>query len=650
MQYRPEIDGLRAIAVTSVIAYHAGIQSFGGGFVGVDVFFVISGYLITSILLNDLKTGRFSIAHFYERRMRRILPALFIVMFACIPFAWFWMTPEDMRSLSKGLISTPLFISNFLFWKQSGYFDTANELKPLVHTWSLAVEEQFYILFPPLLLLIWRGGRRLVLGSLIIACVLSLLLAEWGVHRYPEFTFFMLPTRAWEIALGAIVAVCCPEHENRPHNQLVREVGGLLGFLLVLYAVVFYNQKTPFPGLSAVGPTIGTALIIIFATHRTYTGKLLGSKPFVSVGLVSYSAYLWHQPVFAFARITNEEVPTTSLMLLLTLVSFALAYLSWRFIEHPFRDRGQFSQRQIFVYGAIGSLCFITVGIIGQGAYQFTRFRGMSENQLSALQTAIPSPERVKCHTGGESYLPPPNACEYFGRNIKVAVFGDSHAVELAYALAMELKPYDIGIKQFSFSGCPPTHQAPALQTSCAKWTGQAIDYLEKNTAITTIVVSYRLNQYLFGKHEKTYPSLPNMVSESERSEIWSSYISLLRHLNDSGKQVIVVLQAPEVRKRPEDLIFKDRPPGSNIVSVPTEWWHRRNAYVMEHLHMVPRNIKIINPADFFCDEVNCYLTGDGTSYYFDDDHMSVAGSAIIARRIVELSIKSKQDRLFPYN
>jgi hypothetical protein len=328
-------------------------------------------------------------------------------------------------------------------------------------------------------------------------------------------------------------------------------------------------------------------------------------------------------------------------MWLLTFLSFGLAYISWRYIEQYFRDKNNFSQKQVFSYSIIVSLFFIAIGLLGQKAYQLTAYRGMTERQINALNTVTASPKRSECHTGEKNYLSPSNACEYFGRNIKIAVFGDSHAVELAYAFATELKSSDVGIKHFSFSGCKPTYQSEQNVTDCAKWTAEVIDYLKKNTTITTVIVSYRLNQYLFGKHEASYPSLPNIVSESERLQVWNSYIQLLNHLRQSEKKVIAVLQAPEVRKHPEDLIFKAYPHDREITSVPSDWWQRRNAFVLENIHKTPKDVVLINPTSLFCDDYNCHLTKNGKSLYFDDDHISVAGATVIAKHILNNHISS---------
>ena len=638
MPYIPQIDGLRAIAVLAVIAYHAGAVFFSGGFVGVDIFFVISGFLITSILLTDIENKSFSIAKFYERRIRRILPPLFLVMLTCLPLVWIWLTPGDMKDFSKSLISTSLFISNILFWKQSGYFDTTNELKPLIHTWSLAVEEQFYIFFPILLLLLSRYSKRftVTVSVLVSTLIASLIYAQWGVYHAPEYTFYMLTTRAWEILLGAITAIYLSGKPNPNHHPLLKEFGSLAGLLLIIYTITSYKIEYPFPGLYALPPTIGTVLIIVCGTRETYIGKLLSSAPLVWVGLLSYSVYLWHQPIFAFSRITSEKAPSTGLMWLLTLLSFGLAYLSWRYVEQPFRHKENFTQKQVFLYGMLGSLFFIAVGFIGQNAYRLTAYRGMSDRQINALNTAMESPKRSECHTGGENYLPPHQACEYFGKNIKVAVFGDSHAVELAYALASELKSSHIGVKHFSFSGCRPAYQSKNSNTDCARWTAETMNYLKQNTAITTVVLSYRLNQYLFGRHEASYPTLPNMISEEDRMDVWTSYTQLLQDLRASGKEVIAVLQAPEVRKRPEDLIFKAYPIDREIISVPTEWWHHRNAFVTERARTISKEIRLVDPATLFCDSYNCYLTNNGQSLYFDDDHMSVAGATLLAQHIIK--------------
>ena len=306
MDYRREIDGLRALAVLPVIFFHAGFPTFRGGFVGVDVFFVISGYLITTIILAELEQGKFSIINFYERRARRILPALFLVMFVCLPLAWLWLLPQEMKSFSQSLVAVSAFASNVLFWRTSGYFETAAELKPLLHTWSLAVEEQYYLLFPVFLMLTWRLGKRWIVGLLACVFVVSLAAAQWNAVAKPTATFFLLPTRGWELLVGAFVALYFSKDRNKIPAKLLCEVGGAVGFVLITYSIFAFDKQTPFPSFYALVPTIGTALIILYATQSTLVGQLLGNRVCVGVGLISYSAYLWHQPLFAFARLSTR--------------------------------------------------------------------------------------------------------------------------------------------------------------------------------------------------------------------------------------------------------------------------------------------------------------------------------------------------------
>jgi peptidoglycan/LPS O-acetylase OafA/YrhL len=234
MIYRKEIDGLRALAVLPVILFHAGFELFSGGFIGVDVFFVISGYLITTIILAELEQGKFSLINFYERRARRILPALFLVMFVCIPFAWFWLLPSDMKDFSQSLVAVSFFASNILFWRESGYFDAAAELKPLLHTWSLAVEEQYYVLFPLFLMLFWKLGKRWILLTLGLAFLASLALAQWAAYAKPSAAFYLLPTRGWELLIGAFTAFYLSQPKRKEFGKTAGEVGGCLGLALIL--------------------------------------------------------------------------------------------------------------------------------------------------------------------------------------------------------------------------------------------------------------------------------------------------------------------------------------------------------------------------------------------------------------------------------
>jgi peptidoglycan/LPS O-acetylase OafA/YrhL len=336
MKYRAEIDGLRALAIVPVVLYHAGFPAFGGGYVGVDVFFVISGYLITTIIADELAQGRFSLWHFYERRARRILPALFLVILTSLPFCWLWLMPRDLETFTKSVLAVVTFTSNFYFRTNTGYFETTAEFQPLLHTWSLAVEEQYYIFFPLFMMLIWRRSVVPILAVLLIA---SLILAEWMLAIDPTGAFFLLPSRVWELLIGALAALYLRKTGQPPVGRAVGETLAAVGIALIAIAILACDDSTRFPGISALPPTLGTVMVILFARDGGLVYRVLSQKPLVWIGLISYGTYLWHQPVFVLFQHRFGNVAFTDYVWPLVALSFALAYLGYRVVEQPFRRR-----------------------------------------------------------------------------------------------------------------------------------------------------------------------------------------------------------------------------------------------------------------------------------------------------------------------
>ncbi len=488
MDYRREIDGLRALAVLPVILFHAGFETFSGGFVGVDVFFVISGYLITTIILAELEQGKFSIVNFYERRARRILPALFLVMLVCIPFVWFWFLPSDIRDFSQSLVAISVFASNILFWRESGYFDTAAELKPLLHTWSLAVEEQFYVLFPVFLMLFWKLGKRWILVTLGIAFFASLAVAEWAAYVKPSAAFYLLPTRCWELLIGSFAAFYLSQTNRKGFSKAASEFSGWLGVTLILYSVFTFNKATPFPGLYALVPTIGTALIILFATHQTTVGKFVGNKSFVSVGLISYSAYLWHQPLFALARHRNLSEPSALVFIFLSFLSILLAYFSWRYVEVVFRKKNVIKRRGIFLASIIFSSFFITLGLLVHfkfstlESYLLSRFpedkREFYRNFLSITKKDTGDSHQIlsECRFNiiglNDEFESRIKNCEKkFGSG--VLILGDSHAIDLFNATTSKFS--DVFLIGITNGGCRP--HTPRLECQYDR----VLSYIKRN-------------------------------------------------------------------------------------------------------------------------------------------------------------------------
>ena len=633
MEYRREIDGLRAVAVLPVILFHAGFQLFGGGFVGVDIFFVISGYLITTILILELEGGQFSILNFYERRARRILPALFLLLLACLPFAWFWLVPDDLKGFSQSLVAVTAFASNILFWQQSDYFESSAEFKPLLHTWSLAVEEQFYLVFPLFLMAFWRRSQRMLLPVLAGTALASLGAAHWGVARDPCAAFFLLPTRGWELAIGALCACYLSRPGTGKHSPRTRELASLAGLGLIGFSIFAFSKYTPFPSLYALLPTVGAAMIILFAAPSTAVGKILGSRALVGVGLVSYSAYLWHQPVLAFARHRSVDGPSPALMASLVVLTMVLAYLSWRFVEKPFRNRSKFGRTQVFAFAIAGSLLFFSIGIVG---HKTDGMRSVKTTPLQqeVLRTVAASPKRAACHTKGRDYRKPQDACAFNAPDGEWAVFGDSHAVELAYALGEEVAGRHEGVRQFTFSGCTPAYRRPDANPGCSDWTRETVEFIAGDPHIKEVVVSYRIHSALFGDHEGIYPRLPDEFGDARRSAIWASYKTILSRFISAGKHVTVVLQAPELPRQIDKLIRHAGDPRT-VDGVTSEWWRRRSAYVEQRLAELPAGVHIVRPDALFCDAAHCYAVKDSKALYFDDDHMSTFGARLVAHGIV---------------
>ena len=381
MKYRAEIDGLRALAVVPVILFHAGFELFSGGFVGVDVFFVISGYLITTILIEDIENKRFSIVNFYERRARRILPALSFVMIFCVPFAWILLSDASLQKFGNGLIGVSLFLSNVVFWKQQGYFDESAELNPILHTWSLAVEEQYYVLFPIFLVLAWRFGKNRVFQMIVVMAAISLLLSEWGWRNKPTANFYLAPTRAWELFAGSIAAFIVQKQGVQKNNFLA-----LLGLAAIIFSIFVYDESTPFPSVYALMPVLGVVLLVLYAEKETLAAKFLSAKALVSIGLISYSAYLWHQPVLAFFRIYTNQIHLHWLVaLVLIIITFLLSYVSWRLVEKPFRNRSFINNFLLFTLSFIALMSLLVIGYAsnqGTIGWEYKLARQLSENNF----------------------------------------------------------------------------------------------------------------------------------------------------------------------------------------------------------------------------------------------------------------------------
>ena len=655
MIYRREIDGLRAVAVVPVILFHAGMSVFSGGYVGVDVFFVISGYLITSILIAELEQGTFSIARFYERRARRILPALFLVMLCCMPFAWMWMLPSELRDFSQSIVAVVFFASNILFWRQEGYFEPAAELKPLLHTWSLAVEEQYYLVFPVFLLLAWRFGRNRVFWAVCAIAAISLLASEWGWRNRPSANFYLAPTRIWELLIGSMCAFWLTGRQQRPSNLL-----SLIGLAMIAFANVSFDETIPFPSVYALVPVVGTALIIVFCSADTWVGRLLSARAFVGIGLISYSAYLWHQPLFAFARIRSVFEPSSFLMAALALLSLILAYLSWRYVEKPFRT-GKASilptRGAVFAASTAAAAVFVAIGAAGHFNNGFgTRFSA----QIAAFDKAKADRNASTCNFSELTYpAHPVNRClTQYGETAPVYLLGDNHAMAVSAELKQLLNSEQISHYDMSYSGCLPLEGFKRFDRGadlkCAQFNRETLAFARAKNAKTLVLTS----RFVLFHHGRRYNNGEGGIeagdidcvwvdvasrTESEcddparRARVLAAYETRIRALAQSFN-VVLVAPIPEAGWDVPGFGYKNAHFNGNTGPITTSYdrYKQRSrdiTQVFDRLERELPNVHVARVDRAFCSNQTgrCKNADADGIYYYDNNHPSNAGARLAA-------------------
>lgn len=663
VDYRRELDGLRALAILPVILFHAGFNTFSGGFIGVDIFFVISGYLITSIILADLEQGKFSIIDFYDRRARRILPALFFVILICLPFAWFWLSPADMRIFSESLIYVPTFISNIFFYKQGGYFETAAELQPLLHTWTLAVEEQYYLLFPIFLILTYRFAKGLTLASLSFIFLSSIFYAEYKIGLKPEAAFFLLPSRLWELLIGAFIAFHFLNNKWQP-SKLLCETGGATGLLLIVYAVFVFDKQTPFPSLFTLIPTFGTALIILFASQHTTVGKLLGNKFLVGIGLISYSTYLWHQPLYAFLRHRNLGEPSQLLFGLLAILSIFLAYFSWRYIEKPFRDKQKFSRKQIFTYSVLGSTFFIAFGLVGhftKGTYErdFPTAVNLIQATVSDISKNNKCWDLIKKTKSLENLCVLGNATA----NKTFTLVGDSHAGAIAKQLGIAASNLDLSGYDYTLNSCPPLYggsrkKQGESQLACNTLRNDLFNKIEQKQLPNTLILLSRWTKEIegasfnnkeggveIGVRERSLWHAPDYERLGDVAALKKNYADSVMRMLNAGHKVILIYPVPEAGWNVPNHMYRLHLNNGVITKADASTSHavfiernKRSYEALDDIGYHP-NLVRIKPENFFCNTYvpsRCVTQIEGKPLYFDDDHLSRFGAELIVPEIIK--------------
>lgn len=634
--YRADIDGLRALAVASVVAFHAFPKHLAGGFVGVDIFFVISGYLITSIVLRDIKNDAFTIVNFYIRRIIRIFPALFTVLVGCFAFGWLALFAQELKMLGKHIFGGAFFISNIFFWMEAGYFDTQSFEKPLLHLWSLGIEEQFYILFPVLLLL--THTKKLSPFITISLFFLVSFSINIFLHRNYQVADFFLPfSRFWEIAVGSLLALLSEgSREDTTSRQLFLRsiishkhflsILSLIGLTLILIAIATNTSGERYPGIKGLVPTLGAALIILSGKNSLINERLLSKKALVFIGLISYPLYLWHWPIISFLHIVYSGMPPAIVLVCAVLASFLLAWLTYRFIEQPIRFKSLNKARVSLVLLCLVFSIGLTGGIVGIGDGFPKRKNIIAHTDLEKLKPGPLSDE------AGYAYTKIPRGevdhCRFFDANSSktIAIIGDSHAWTAFYGVAQVNKKLGMNTLLLSGNGMPlmvgaAEHYSRSSQTKhYREYVSYSLDVLLERKDIVGVFFIARGPAYL----EKILQFDYFQLSLQATADL----------LTKSGKRVFLVADNPEFLLPPRLALSRPFRSWTRTKAVRSEEERERQADYLSLLRSV-RGATVINALDQYCPDEYCLQYHNGEVLNFDADHLSIFGSKFLAEEIL---------------
>lgn len=652
--YRPDIDGLRAVAVLAVVIFHAFPAALPGGFIGVDIFFVISGYLISTIIYKTLAGERFSYADFYARRIRRIFPPLIAMIATMLILGWHMLLPVEYAQLAKHALAGFSFVANIVLWQETGYFDTAAEFKPLLHLWSLGVEEQFYLFWPVLAVLAWRAKRVGVAIALLLAA--SFLINIFSVGSSPSAAYFLLPARAWEMLAGAALAWVQLKHPMRLQFSKGAATGlAALGMALIAAGLILIDRHDAFPGWWALLPVVGAVCSIAAGAGNPVNRHLLANRFMVGVGLISFALYLWHWPLLSLVRIVKGEAATVWMLAAAVSLSFCLAWLSYRLIETPIRGRKG--------WVPITALVTLCVLLMAGSSNIFMRdglnFR-LKDAQAKLESRALEWPDELKGDDQCTPFLPSAIELECLihepERAASAIIIGDSHANHYYWGLAEQLESLGLNLMQLSEGGCMPFYgiaiDDDGVLDTCRDSMGRALDYAIETPAIETILLGGRWMSYISGRELKDgldhasdesllLPDDPEAEGLDRKAVFTRAMINTLDRLAESGKTVIFMHAVPELPFHTRECIswtpnrFISRVPRESCAVDYAVTLERAAEYrpLLESVLASYPTVKGFDPLPALCDAESCVARADGVLLYRDDDHLSLEGSRWLGER-----------------
>ena len=623
MNYRPEIDGLRALAVLPVVFFHLGWSIFDGGYIGVDIFFVISGYLIATLIIKEIEDESFSLINFYERRVRRIFPVLFLVTLTTAVFGWFLLLPPDFKSLSQSIFSSSIFLSNIYFWLTNPYFSPPADLQPLLHTWSLSVEEQFYLLFPILILLCLKISFNffvVVISLFFFSSFLSLFLLEIDPSSWK---FYLIISRAWELIIGIYAAILLNEKKVLG-SKIISELGSALGLIFLLISLILFNEYLDHPSLWTLMPVLGTFLVIVFCNKETKIYKILSFKPFVSIGLISYSLYLWHFPIISFTKYTFFQELNLIQAVIIFIVSVIISYISWRFFERKFRDKKIIDRRFIFKFAALGSLFLISIGLLGHFNNGFDGRLSKQEQEILKIKNLDQFNKQLRT---GVCFLEEEDSIQNFDSSCfseEILLWGDSHAAALFHGLN-EIQP----ISQLTSSGCPPILDINLSDNNVCEFLNDQIFTSIKENKYKLIILHANWIRHGYGDYIESFKDTLQQISAIQEDV-----------------KIIVIGNTPQwFNSLPKYLVLnnisiKDIKGDSGLIQTQLEELLVSDELIKDSINEINKeNIHFISILEEYCVESACLAMNtkeNNELLFWDYGHLTYEGSRIYTTHILK--------------